>query len=74
MNKSPVDDALIAAGEKIDGFNERKTQRAMKKLVDAAANSTTPFVENIHAIDRVYNEPMEVLFDKDKIYFLESAV
>lgn len=74
VNKAPVDNALISAGEKIDGLNERKTQRAMQKLVDTAANSTTPFVENIRALDRVYNEPMEVLFDKEKIYFLEASL
>lgn len=74
VSNGPVDEALISAGNKLGELNERKTEKAMKKLVDAAANCTTPFVENIKVIDRVFNEPMEVLFDNSNIYFLDSAV
>lgn len=73
VSKGPVDEALISAGDKIDDLNARKTEKAMKKLIDAAAGCSSPFVENINAIDRVFNQPMEVLFDNSSIYFIEAA-
>jgi hypothetical protein len=74
VSKGPVDEALISAGDRIDGLNCKKTEKAMRTLVEAAASCTTPFVENIKSIDRVFNQPMEVYFDKDRVYFLEAAV
>lgn len=73
VSKGLVDEALISAGNKIDGLNDRKTKRAMNKLVEAAANCTTPFVENIKAVDQAFNSPMEILFDDTCIYFLEAT-
>ena len=74
VSKGPVDEALISIGNKLGELNDRKTENAMKKLIDAAADSTTPFVNNIKVVDRVFNEPMEVLFDNSNIYFLDVAV
>ena len=73
VSKAPVDEALIVAGSNLEKQNDRKTEKAMKKLVEAAANCTAPFVDNIKVIDRVFNKPLDMLFDSSNIYFFEDA-
>jgi hypothetical protein len=73
VSKGPVDEALVAAGSKLGKFNERKTEKAMGRLISAAENCTRQFVENIRSVDKIFNEPMEILFDNSNIYFLEAV-
>ena len=72
MNKATVDEALIGAESTLKKKNEEKTNRAMKVLVTTSANCTAPFVDSIKKVNRIYNEPMEVLFDQKNIYFISQ--
>ena len=44
----------------------------MKHFSGNSVSYTRTFVDNIEMLDRIYNEPMEILFDKDNIYLLKS--
>lgn len=72
VSKGLVDEALISAGGKIEKLGDKKTDKAMNRLIGSAMNCATPFVENIKTINKIYNEPMEILFDNENIflYFL----
>ena len=50
--------------------DDEKTDRKVF-LWKLAQKSTcvNPFVDNINAVNRIYNEPVEVLFDSENIYF-----
>ncbi len=73
VSKGPVDEALIAAGNKIGKFNDRKTEKNMDWLINVSENCTRQFAENIRLVDKIYNEPMEILFDNRNIYLLEAT-
>ena len=71
VNKGPVDEALIFTGETVEKLADRKIDSAVGVLSEAKDNCTLPFIRNIEEVKKIYNEPMEVLFDGDGIYFLE---
>ncbi len=64
-----VDENLIAAGDKVDAFNEKRTETTMELFSSAEATCVNPFVDNIQAVNKIYNQPMEMLFDDENVYF-----
>ncbi len=44
----------------------------MNRLISVSENCTRQFTENIRMVDKIYNEPIEILFDDSNFYFLES--
>ena len=68
LSKSPVDEALIAAGNKMGTHEARKTQTALSQLAKHQSGCVRPFIEHIHTIDRLYNQPMTLIFNGDALY------
>ena len=68
LSKGPVDEALIEAGSKLDRLETRRTFQQLRKLVDRQGSCVRPFVENIDMVDRLYNNSISMVFDKDTIY------
>ncbi len=64
-----VDENLIEAGEKVDKFNEQRTENIVESLSRDFTICVLPFVDNINAVNKIYNEPLEVLFDSENLYF-----
>lgn len=71
INKSPIDEFLIAAGNTLEQHNSKKAGQTIKRLVNNKDCYTHPFIENIRMVDRLYNQPTEILFDKDNIYLCQ---
>lgn len=46
----------------------------MKEFVEKQASYITPFVENINAVNRLYNQPIELIFDQENIYIGTTAI
>ena len=74
VSEGNVDEALISAGERVDEYSEKRTENTMKLFLREECTCIIPFVENISAIDMIYNAPMDLLFDGENIYFKLSAV
>lgn len=68
LSKSPVDEALIAAGDKMDSHEIKKTRADLMRLADHQSGCVRPFIEHIQTIDRLYNQPMTLIFDRDTLY------
>ncbi len=69
ISDGQVDEALIGAGERVDSFSEKRTQSTMELFAREECFCVRPFVDNIDAVNRIYNEPMEMLFDSENIYY-----
>lgn len=69
ISEGQVDEALIGAGEKVDSFSEKRTESIMELFAREECSCVRPFVDNINAVNMIYNEPMELLFDRENIYF-----
>ena len=69
ISEGQVDEALIGAGEKVDSFSEKRTESTMELFAREECSCVRPFVDNLTAVNMIYNEPLELLFDRENIYF-----
>ena len=60
---------LLEAGDKVKSFSEKRTENTMELFAHEHCTCVNPFVDNINAVNRIYNEPVEVLFDSENLYF-----
>ena len=40
----------------------------MEQLANIQSSAVYPFIENINTVNKLYNQPMELLFDAENIY------
>ena len=73
LNKGPVDEALIQAGSRLEQDELKRKMQQMKTLIAHQGGSTRPFVENIEAINHLYNNPINILLSKEAIYIGTTA-
>ena len=58
ISKSQLDENLIKAGKNLLEVNTNRTQSIMQVLADSQTDYISSFIENIHIIDTLYNQPM----------------
>lgn len=68
ISKGKVDEALIDAGSRLEQLDSKKTLDALLVLMNAKDDCVRPFVESIDSVNRLYNRPIEMLFDRENIY------
>lgn len=68
ISKSQIDETLIETGAKIKSYKESRVQTTMRRLVDRQSSCVRPFIENINAVNRLYNEPLTLVFNHDTLY------
>ena len=68
ISKGKVDEALIDAGSRLGEIDSKRTLDALLVLMNAKDDCVRPFVENIDSVNRLYNRPIEMLFDRENIY------
>lgn len=73
IRKSQIDETLIEAGKKIGDFGDRRVQTAMMQLIDQQSSCVRPFAENIEMMGRLYNSPMDLVFNDEEMYIGEAA-
>lgn len=68
VSKGFLDEALIGAGDRLKGMQETSTGKKMRGLVSMQTSHVQPFIENINNVNRLYNQPTEMLFDGENLY------
>ena len=68
ISKSQIDETLIETGEKLGKISTKRTEQTMKQFIEKQSAYVRPFVENINIVNKLYNQPLELLFDKENIY------
>lgn len=69
ISDGQIDENLIEAGDKVQNFSEKRTENTMELFAHEHCTCVNPFVDNINAVNRIYNQPVELLFDSENIYF-----
>ena len=72
ISRSQLDENLISAGETLGERSEDRSDESLGSLTECSGDCVRPFVEQLNEINRVYNTPMTLLFDRDTLY-LSSA-
>lgn len=73
ISKGQADEALIAAGDKLDELNAGKLRKQMSFLIEHQSNSIRPFIENIDTVNELCNKPVQLLVDKENLYISTIA-
>ena len=72
VSKGQVDEFLIDSEKKIKKFNEKRNDKNIQKLVANSIKGANPFVESLNKVNIIYNEPIEILMDKNNLYLVEG--
>lgn len=73
ISKSQLDENLLKAGGILQDVDNNRTQNIIQILADSQTDYISSFVENIHTIDNLYNQPMQLMFDSENIYVAKVA-
>jgi len=73
ISKSQLDKNLLKAGGILQDVDTNRTQNVVQILADSQTDYIRSFVENIHTIDNLYNQSMQLMFDSENIYISKVA-
>ena len=73
IRNSQLDENLIEAGSKLDKHGTKRATLALEGLSQTRLSVTMPFVENIRAVNDLYNKPVTYLFDSENVYVQQIA-
>ena len=63
-----IDDALKIGSEKLDRIIDKKKANELSRLENKQAVYIRPFLDNLALVDKIYNEPVQIMFDDDFLY------
>lgn len=69
VSKTQIDETLTETGDRLGRFSSKKTEQTMQQFMNNQSSRVRPFIENINAVNRLYNQPMEIIFDQENVYF-----
>lgn len=69
VSDSQIDETLIKASSQLGKLCSKKTEQTMEQFQGNQSSCVSPFIENINTINRLYNQPVVLLFDQENIYF-----
>lgn len=72
IRKGPVDEALIAAGSRLQGAGSHHGKNAMREFRNNRDAGIQLFIRSIGIISEMSNHPVEILFDKENVYICEQ--
>lgn len=70
--EGPVDEGLIGAGDQLEKWNTEKSKDIIDDLAKDADVCAVPFLDNIKMLNKVYNEPIDMLIGSDGVYLVEA--
>lgn len=68
ISNSQLDENLIEAGSRLNKHGSKRATAALEGLAQSRMSVTLPFVENIRALNDLYNKPVTYLFDGENMY------
>lgn len=68
VSKSSIDEVLMETGKRLEKFESNKTNKTLENFIDAKSSEVRLFVDNINTVNKLYNQPLEFLIDKEYIY------
>lgn len=72
-NKIKIDDKLLSGSNKIDKYNEDSIAKTITSFTSVEDSGIKLFTDKISLINKMYNEPIRLIFDEKNIYLLQQA-
>ena len=73
LSKGSLDESLIAAGERLEDYEESRTYATLRRLVERQSNCVRPFIEQLETLSHIYNRPMELICSGEALYIGENT-
>lgn len=70
ISRSQLDETLIESRNRLSRFSTKRAEKMVGKLIDNRDCGVGAFVESIKTVGRIYNEPVELMFDSKNLYML----
>ena len=68
IGKSQIDKTLLENSERIEAYKDRRIQTTMHQLLEKQSHCVRPFIDNINTVNRLYNEPVTLIFNRKTLY------
>ena len=68
VEKSPLDEGLHKVGYYFSDTKDEGIVKAMKKIIPHKKSQVDPFIQSVKAVKRIYNEPLQIVFDEENLY------
>lgn len=73
-NKIKIDDKLISGSDKLGKFNYESIEKTVGSFSELEDSGVEMFADKIRLIDKIYNEPLKIMFDNKNIYLSAKAI
>ena len=64
---------VLALVISLTGCGTEKIRKQMRQLIERQSNFVRPFIDNIDTVNRLNNNPVQLLVDKDNLYIATIA-
>ena len=68
ISKSMINESILAGSEKLEALGNKKTEETMNAFIENKTDEITVFTDSITSVDRLYNHPIQLLFDDSNLY------
>ena len=68
IERSKIDEALIGSSKLLDDVNIKRMKRTRDIISSSKYGVSDVFVKNLQTVKTLYNNPMDVLVDKENVY------
>ena len=68
-----IDKGLLDNGENLEKVEEERNHSVSRDIAARRMVDVSTFVDNLKMINRLYNHPVQVLFDKENMYLAEAV-
>lgn len=68
VEKSPLDEGLQKAGYHLADAKEESIAKTMRKIIPHKKSQVDPFIQSVNTVKKIYNEPLDIVFDGENIY------
>ena len=72
--KKLLGETLVLSSKKLEEKYSARIEQTMKQFLEKQNDHTRPFLENIKLVNKLYNQPVELIFDKENIYIGTTEV
>lgn len=71
INKTQIDENLVAIGAYIEKSDNFKYNKTANMIVSSKESCVHPFVDRLNTVKDLFNKPLQIYFDSEKIYLYE---
>ena len=72
LNKTQIDENLVAIGSYIEKSDTIKSDKTANMIVSSKESCVRPFVDRLNTVKDLFNKPLQIYFDSEKIYLYEA--